>query len=257
MVVGALSIGTGMDGTREQPPRRSAEQLGPRSGVRVGAGASPWRNPALQPAFAAAAARPAAAPDVLIDFSPRPEPPAMPAPEPVPAEPAAKLAKPPSQPPRKRAQRVRHRRNLPILPVALGAAAAVALVATTVLLRQNAQSDPAPMAATLLAVPEVAAEPSAAPAATIHLRVGQELPAAERQRIEAALAKAGYGRVVVHELPFAVSRSRVGYFHEADRPSAEALVKALRGTEDGIELRDYRTLMAAPEPGRLDLWIGS
>jgi hypothetical protein len=58
-------------------------------------------------------------------------------------------------------------------------------------------------------------------------------------------------------MPFSISRSRVGYFREADRDAAEGLIATLRGTVEGIELRDYRTLMETPEPGRLDLWIGS
>jgi hypothetical protein len=39
--------------------------------------------------------------------------------------------------------------------------------------------------------------------------------------------------------------------------SAEALIAALRRTLEGLELRDYRTLLAAPEPGRSDLCIRS
>jgi hypothetical protein len=91
----------------------------------------------------------------------------------------------------------------------------------------------------------------------INLRVGAGLSADERRRIETALANAGYGAVVMHEMPFSVSRSRVGYFRDADRPAAEALIGALRGVLDGVELRDYRTLIEAPQPGRLDLWIRS
>jgi hypothetical protein len=39
--------------------------------------------------------------------------------------------------------------------------------------------------------------------------------------------------------------------------SAEALLAALSGTLDGLELRDYRSLVETAEPGRLDLWIRS
>ena len=94
-------------------------------------------------------------------------------------------------------------------------------------------------------------------AATVHLRIGAGLRAAERERIETALSAAGYGTVVVHEMPFTISRSRVGYFQEADRAFAEALITALHGSQDLIELRDYSKLVALPEPGRLDLWIKS
>ena len=100
--------------------------------------------------------------------------------------------------------------------------------------------------------PVVAAEPL-----TVHLRINARLAPEERQKIEALLAKAGYGSVVVHEMPFSISRSRVGFFQEADRASAEALISALQGTLDGLELRDYHEYRAAPEDHRLDLWIKS
>jgi hypothetical protein len=109
--------------------------------------------------------------------------------------------------------------------------------------------------APVIATPEMA-EP-AATVTTVHLRVTAGLAPEQRQRIEAALAQAGYGTVVVNEVPFSISRSRVGYFRKADRGSAEALIVALRGTHDVVELRDYSTLIATPEPGRLDLWIRS
>ena len=113
----------------------------------------------------------------------------------------------------------------------------------------------APAAAEEIAAAGPPAEPAAA-AGTIYLRMSAGLGRQQRQRIEAVLAKAGYGTVIAQELPFSVSRSRVGYFREADRASAEALIAALRGTLDGLELRDYRALVKAPEPRRLDLWVG-
>jgi hypothetical protein len=104
--------------------------------------------------------------------------------------------------------------------------------------------------------PNVAANPaSSAMVATVHLRVSTKLAPGELQQIEAALAKAGYQNVVVHEMPFSISRSRVGYFQEADRTAAEALIAALRGTLDGVELRDYRKLIPTSETSRLDLWV--
>jgi hypothetical protein len=117
-------------------------------------------------------------------------------------------------------------------------------------------ANPDPSVTAVIATPEMAAK-TAATVATVHLRVGAGLAPGERQRIEAVLAEAGYGTVVVNEMPFSISRSRVGYFREMDRGSAEALIAALRGTHDVVELRDYSTLIATPEPGRLDLWIRS
>jgi len=110
-------------------------------------------------------------------------------------------------------------------------------------------------AAAVVEAPQVAQPGSIA--ITVHLRVGAGLSSVERQRIQAALAKAGYSAVVVQQMPFSISRSRIGYFREADRTAAEGLIAALRGTQDVIELRDYSKLMSMPEPGRLDLWIRS
>ena len=108
---------------------------------------------------------------------------------------------------------------------------------------------------TTAATPGAAGEPAVA--ATIHLRVGRGVLPSERQRIQAALARAGYSTILVHEMPFRISQSRVGYFRDEDLALAEALIAELRGTVDDIELRDYRTLIPAPKPGRLDLWIES
>jgi len=110
--------------------------------------------------------------------------------------------------------------------------------------------------------PDTVTKAQAAPAAiadpiTVHLRLDAQLSPEQRRRIEAVLAKAGYTSVIVHEMPFSISRSRVGFFQEGDRASAEALITALQGTLDGLELRDYHEYMAAPEGHRLDLWIKS
>jgi hypothetical protein len=124
--------------------------------------------------------------------------------------------------------------------------------------RSQAAAAPAVLAIPPAPVPAAAAgEPPAEVVPTIHLRLGAGLAPEERQRIQALLAEAGYGKVMVHEMPFSISRSRVGYFRQADRSLAEALVQALRDTHGGLELRDYGTLMTTPEPGRLDLWIRS
>jgi hypothetical protein len=110
--------------------------------------------------------------------------------------------------------------------------------------------------------PDTATKAQGTPAAvaeplTVHLRIDARLAPEQRRRIETMLAKAGYGSVVVHEMPFSISRSRVGFFRETDRASAEALISALQGTLDGLELRDYHEYMAEPEDHRLDLWIKS
>jgi hypothetical protein len=65
--------------------------------------------------------------------------------------------------------------------------------------------------------------------------------------------------VKVELLPFKIATSRVGYYRAVDLPAAEELGKLIApviagGTEVGV--RDYAQLLADPEPGRLDLWVG-
>ncbi|MCI0430507.1 MAG: hypothetical protein L0210_08220 [Rhodospirillales bacterium] len=208
-----------------------------------------------QPTFATLA--PAVAGDIIVDQMLRPlpwEPPVTGPPRPVAeaAEVSSPLAGPAGAPMPTR------RKWKGVVPISLGALAAVGMIVAAVLLRPELEAEPASAmaAAADLDTLEALAEPAVA-VTTVHLRVSAGLAPEARQRIEAALANAGYGAVVVHEMPFRISRTRVGYFREAERASAEVLIAALRGTLDGIELRDYRRLIAAPEPGRLDLWIRS
>jgi hypothetical protein len=142
--------------------------------------------------------------------------------------------------------------------LSLGAVAVIAILVLGALfiLRPDVEVQPTPVAAAAV-VESPQLTPAGPTVMTVHLRVGAGLSTAERQRIQSALAKAGYTTVVVQQMPFSISRSRIGYFREADRTAAEALIAALRGTHEVIELRDYSKLMSIPEPGRLDLWIRS
>jgi hypothetical protein len=232
-----------MDLTRDRPSVRVAEDMG-RGDGRRSARSEPWRHAPRQAAYAAAA--PATAADVLIDLQPRSD---------VPIRPVSGVGEASGSLAGVAAARpARTNRKRFAVPISLGAVAVLALVVAAILLRPELVAEPAPAAAV---APEAVAAPAGVAEATIHLRVGASLSAEERQRIGTALANAGYGNVVMHEMPFSISRSRVGYFREADRPSAEALIGALRGILDDVELRDYRTLIEAPQPGRLDLWIRS
>jgi hypothetical protein len=240
-----------MDGTRDRLPERTVETWGRSSARRAARRMNAQPDGPARPLFAAAA--PVCAPDVLIDVGAQSVPaPASEASAPVPAaEPARDLAKAVPAP-------ARVRRPTPlraVIPAALGALGLVAAFAAAMLLRSQLAPDAAAVAAT---APSAAAtaEPAAA-AAIVHLRVSQALDPAERQRIAAALAQAGYRQVIVHEMPFSISTSRVGYFREDDRVSAEALLGALSSMVEGLELRDYGALVQVPEPGRLDLWIRS
>jgi hypothetical protein len=136
------------------------------------------------------------------------------------------------------------------------AVAAILTLGAVLVLRPHVEVQPTQIAAAAVVETPQLEQPGST-VITVHLRVGAGLSTAERQRIQSALAKAGYSTVVVQQMPFSISRSRIGYFREADRIAAEALIAALRGTHDVIELRDYSKLMSIPEPGRLDLWIRS
>ncbi len=241
-----------MDGARDRASVRTAETGGRGFGIGAGAATGPSRSVSRQPTFAAGA--PAA--DVIIDLMLRPLPPD--APVTAPPEPVAEAAETShtSLAPAVSMKPARRNSTGAVVASSLGALAALGLVMAVVLTRPEVDTEPQPSgAATASVIPQAVAEPAAA--VTVYLRVASGLGPAERQRIEAALAEAGYGAVVVQEMPFSISRSRVGYFREMDRAAAEALIAALRGTHDGVVLRDYSELIAEPEPGRLDLWIGS
>jgi hypothetical protein len=110
-------------------------------------------------------------------------------------------------------------------------------------------------------------EPAAAVADTalavvsdLRLRVGPGFPDARRQAIVAALEQAGITAVQVEALPFRIATSRVGYYRAEDLSTAQALVRLIspvlaEGQEIGV--RDYSQLLSDPVPGRLDLWVGS
>jgi len=244
-----------MDGTRDRLPEPTPESWRRGEGIRRVAAGPSWSGIPRHAALAAAA--PAAAADVIIGYVPDPAPS-----EPRPAELnklILELSKHVSSAAPVSSSRARRtgERSLAIFSV-LGALAAVVIVAIGILfaLRPNAEVQSTPVAAAaVIETPELST--SALAAVTVHLRVGAGLPTAERQRIQATLAKAGYSSVVVQQMPFSISRSRVGYFREADRAAAQALIAALRGTNEIAELRDYSKLMSVPEPGRLDLWIRS
>jgi hypothetical protein len=247
--------GTHMDGTRDRLPDRTAENWRRGDRVRRIAATASWSNLPRHAAFAAAA--PAAAADVIIGFVPNPAPSEPPLAQPLKVETEVpKQNRPPLTAPSPTGQK--HSRKTLAVSLSLGAIAVAAMVAlgAVFILRPDVEVQPTQVAAAAVVEAPEMAQPGST-AITVHLRVGAGLSTAERQRIQAALAKAGYSAVVVQQMPFSISRSRIGYFREADRTAAEGLIAALRGTQDVIELRDYSKLMSMPEPGRLDLWIRS
>jgi hypothetical protein len=142
---------------------------------------------------------------------------------------------------------------------AFGLAISNALVVTALLFRPESAAAPAAPAASEASAPVVTLAPPAA-GLRINLRVGPETPSAREETIVAALRAAGYDLIEVHEMPFPILRSRVGFFDETDRAAAASLAAALapltEATGGPLELRDYGTLDVVPAPGRLDLWIG-
>jgi hypothetical protein len=239
-----------LDGTRDRPPGKAAENWSRKDGIRAGAVSGPWRSAPRDPGAAVGRRGP--------------EPPRhAPLPQALPT--ATDTGPQAGMRPGMRAW------------IAFGALAAVAIVAAAFLLRMT-QSDEAPMQRT--AVPAPAAAPAAKVAApaptgmaapapprdpalagvtTVRLRIGPDFPAERKAAILAALADAGITGVLVETLPFEIATSRVGYYRTADLAAAEALGRVVTpviaaGGEVGV--RDYGPLLADAEPGRLDLWVG-
>ncbi len=102
-------------------------------------------------------------------------------------------------------------------------------------------------------------DPALAAVTSVRLRIGPEFPPGRQAAILAALSEAGITAVQVEALPFEIATSRVGYYRAEDLAAAEALgrlVSPVVGTDGDVGVRDYGQLLADPEPGRLDLWVG-
>jgi hypothetical protein len=226
-----------LDGTRDRPAGKPAENRSRRDGIRAGAVSGPWRSGPRDELPAPERRPPERRPVVE--------------PEPLPVEPA------------------RRSPSVALWSFA-GLLAACGLVAAAFLLRPE---QPAPRAvATSSPLPkETSAEPATvptpAPAAdpaalaavsTVRLRIAQGFPQERQEAILAALAAAGLGDVRVEPQAFEIATSRVGYYRAEDLAAAEALGRLAAPAAGGgaIEPRDYSQLLPDAEPGRLDLWIG-
>ena len=261
-----------LDGTRASPPRRVAENLSRRDGIRAGAVSGPWRS----------------APRI------EPQTPARPAPETTTAGPPADMAPPPSwtggdarvvesapQEPKpaddvltadSRISNVEPRGTRGMVAwILFGVLIAVGLIAAAVVFRPyiTAVQDRTVPAAEDAAVAEIAAEsvaeetvvaaPAAIEESPIRFRVDPGIPAEQADRIVAALETAGYPDVRIETLPFSIAQSRVGFYHPEDEASAQALaelVAPLAATDRDVVVRDYGDLLPDAALGRLDLWIG-
>jgi hypothetical protein len=250
-----------VDGTRDRPPGKTAENWSRKDGIRGGAVSGPWRSGPRAPGAAPEAA-------------------------PVAAEraPAARLRPAAWAGGWKPGMRAR---------VGFGALAAVAVVVAAVGFWPTQPEEPqavaeapapepaiapAPAPAPVAAPEPAAAPPVAAPApaveaaaaarapdpalagvTSVRLRVGPDFPAERQAAILAALAEAGIAGVEVEPLTFEVAASRVGYYRAADLAAAEALgrvVAPVIAPGGEVRVRDYGALLADAEPGRLDLWVG-
>ena len=225
-----------MDGTRDRPAGKPAENRSRRDGIRAGAVSGPWRSGPRDEAPAPERRTPAERRPVVE-------------PEPLPVAPT------------------RRSPSVALWSV-VGFLVAFALVAAAFLLRPE---PPAPQAvATPVPVPEAApAGPAPLPApavdavafaavSTVRLRIAQDFPQERQEAILAALAAAGLGDVRVEPQAFGIAISRVGYYRTEDLAAAEALGRLVAPAAGGgaIEPRDYSQLLPDAEPGRLDLWVG-
>jgi hypothetical protein len=231
-----------VDGTRERPPGKTAENWSRRDGIRAGAVSGPWRSAPRDPQTTREAETPAVG---LV--AERPEALVV-APEP-------------------------RRRFGSWAWVALGV---LALAGMAVLFRPGGDEvsvaglAPAPAAPTsgdvlpdvapAAQAPRIRLDPALASVSIVRLRIGPDLPPERQSAILAALKEAGLDTVLVEPLPFEIATSRVGYYRADDLPAAEALgrvVAPVIAPGGSVGVRDYGALLADAQPGRLDLWIGS
>lgn len=264
-----------VDGTRDQPPGKTAQNWSRKDNIRAGAVSGPWRSaPRAKGAGAESAPpAPAAAPAAATPVSSHAEL--------TPVRPA----------------RGSQLRGMAIW-VGLGALVAIAIVVAAVLLRPGQTepepasteastpvtgtpaASPSPPAATSAAgtpgpveaasAPKAegaappdpdrrVADPALVPVRIVRLRIGPEVDDARRDSLVADLKDAGVPEVIVEPLPFRIATSRIGYYRDADLPAAQALARVISpglGAGAPIGVRDYGELLTDPEPGRLDLWVG-
>lgn len=241
-----------MDGTRDRPPGKTAENWSRRDGIRAGAVTGPWRS---APREATSRPGPTAAeqPEAPKSEIARPEAQAAVAPSPQPAPAPSGL-------------RTGSALGLKVW-VAAGALAAIAIVLLAVVLRQSGeppvQVAASPGATTVAAAPAEVQRPPSDPAlagvTSVRLRVGPDFPPERQKAILDLLAAAGITGVRVEALPFEIATSRVGYYRAEDEAAAQALGRVVASVVTGgaaVGVRDYGQLLADAAPGRLDLWVG-
>lgn len=238
-----------VDGTRDRPPGKTAENWSRRDGIRAGAVTGPWRS---TPREATAGPEPSEKPK-----------PAAPKPEVA----ASVAAVSPPQPETPAAPPARAGDSTMRIWIAAGALAAVAIVLLAVVLRQSGETpaaDAGAAATTVAAAPAgapklVPSDPALAGVTSVRLRVGPDFPPERQKAILDALAAAGISGVRVEALPFEIATSRVGYYRADDEAAAEALGRVVASVVAGggtVGVRDYGQLLSDAEPGRLDLWVG-
>jgi hypothetical protein len=248
-----------VDGTRDRPPGKTAENWSRRDGIRAGSVSGPWRS----------------APRESLS---QPQTSGTPKPQ-------AHEVRDPARAYRV-AQAAPERRGLAGMAawIAFGLLVAVGAVLAAFLLRPEdpgieppaesaapaenaapamppavpAEPQAPPVTAEAAPVAPGPADPALAAVSDVRLRIGPEFPDAERQTILEALEAAGITGVKVEALPFRIATSRVGYYRAADLPAAEAMVRLVSPVlAEEIGVRDYSQLLSDAAPGRLDLWVGN
>ncbi len=259
-----------MDGTRDRPPGKSAENWSRKDGIRAGSVSGPWRSGPREagpgvgrlPGATAGGHAPqlrhaSAAADPLAQFRHEPI-----------------------------IEETRGRRRLAMgIWIGFGVLVAVGIVVAAFLFRPSRGAGAsrrrargrggarrrrwprgavAPVAAAAPAAepavaPRAPSDPALAGVSTVRLRIGPDFPPDRQAAILKALSDDGIPAVRVEPLPFKIATSRVGYYRAADLAAAEALGRLMTpviGEGADIGVRDYSQLLADPEPGRLDLWVG-
>lgn len=120
----------------------------------------------------------------------------------------------------------------------------------------RAESLPATLAPGAAPAPEATAAAAVAampPKVYIHYPGSAEAAAIATRD---ALLGAGVGEVDILPVRFAISRSNIRYYHDADRGSAEAMTGLLAPLlASAPETRDFTDYPTPAAPGRLELWL--
>lgn len=220
-----------MDGDRNRPPAKVAENWSRRDGIRAGAVSGPWRS---APRREGAAVPTEAVTEEALEAG----------------LPVTTLQTPRASPARSTGRR---------LWLAAGGLAVVLVVVGALLLR--GAGAPVELSAAPTPAPAVGfgvGAPALAGIAAVRVRIPASVSEARKEAVVAALTSGGIPRVTVEAVPFEIGSSRVGYYRAEDEAAASALAVVagpMVMPSGQLPLRNYGPLADDRGTGRLDLWV--